>query len=95
MATPPAVVAVGALVVSGLGNGLRVPPLAGLMNRRVPGEIRAETMTVVSSLVLGGGFLALLAAGPAFEHLDIGVVWAAIAAQQTLAALTFARVAAP
>jgi MFS family permease len=94
VASPPAAVAVAALVVSGVGNGLRVPPVTGLTTRRVPHEIRAQTMTVVSSLVLSGGFVALLAAGPALDNLDVGVVWAAIAALQTVAALTFVRVAA-
>jgi MFS family permease len=93
VATPPVGIAAAALALSGLGNGVRVPPVTGLTTSRVPAEIRAQTMTVVSSLVLGGGFVALLLAGPALEHLDVAVVWAAIALLQTLAALTFARVA--
>ena len=91
--TPPVALATAALALSGIGNGVRVPPITGLTLRRVPAEIRAQTMTVVSSLVLGAGFVALLAAGPVLEHLDVRVAWAAIASLQTLAALTFARVA--
>ena len=93
VATPPVALAAGALAFSGIGNGVRVPPLTGLTTRRVPGDVRAQTMTVVNSLVLSAGFVALLAAGPVLEHLDVWVAWAAIASLQTVAALTFARVA--
>jgi MFS family permease len=90
--TSPAVAAV-ALAASGLANGIRVPPIAGLTAQRIPQPIRAETLTVASALVLGAGFLALLAAGPALDNFNIRVVWALIAAMQTLAALIFAAAA--
>ncbi len=80
-----------ALALSGLANGVRVPPIAALTLGRVPPPICAETMTVVSSLVLGTGFLAPLAAGPALEHADPAVAWVGIAAIQSIAALLFAR----
>jgi MFS family permease len=80
-----------ALALSGLANGVRVPPIAALTLERVPPPICAETMTVVSSLVLGTGFLALLAAGPALEHADPALAWVGIATIQSVAALLFAR----
>jgi len=83
------VVAIVALALSGIANGIRVPPIAGLTMRRIPRPIRAETMTAASSLVTGAGFFALLAAGPALESLDIAVVWGVIAALQSAAAAIF------
>ena len=86
-------VALTALGLSGLANGVRVPPIAGLTAGRIPARIRAETLTVAGALVLGAGFFCVLAAGPALAALSIGTVWAAIAAVQTAAALLFARAA--
>ena len=86
-------IAACALATSGIANGLRVPPIAGITMRRVPQRIRAETLTAASSLVLGAGFLALLAAGPALDHLGFLPVWIVIAAIQTTAALIFVRLA--
>jgi MFS family permease len=85
------VVAVVALAISGVANGIRVPPIAALTLRRIPRPIRGEAMTAASSLVIGAGFFALLAAGPALDHFDIAVVWGAIAALQSAAAALFAR----
>ena len=79
--------------LSGLANGVRVPPIAALTLERVPPRICAETMTVAGALVLGAGFLALLAAGPALEHGDPALAWAGIAVIQSVAAVLFARAA--
>jgi fucose permease len=84
-------VAAVALGASGLANGVRVPPISALTLQRVPQRIRAEAMTAASSVVLGAGFLGLLAAGPALEHADPSLAWVGIAAVQSLAALLFAR----
>ena len=83
------VVAIVALALSGIANGIRVPPITGLTMQRIPRPIRAETMTAASSLVTGAGFFALLAAGPALDRLDIAVVWGVIAALQSAAAALF------
>ena len=85
------VVAIVALALSGVANGIRVPPITGLTMQRIPRAIRGETMTAASALVTGAGFFALLAAGPALDSLDIAVVWGVIAALQTAAAALFAR----
>ena len=70
---------------------MRVPPIAALTAARIPAAVRAEMLTLVSSLVLGAGFLALVAAGPALALAGTTGLWVAIAAAQTLAAAQFAR----
>ncbi len=85
MAPSPAI-AITALALSGLGNGIRVPPIVGATTSRIPQPLRAETLTVSSALVLGGGLLALVLIGPALEALGAEVAFGAIAAAQTLAA---------
>ena len=85
------VVAAVALGASGLANGVRVPPISALTLQRVPPRICAETMTVASSVILGTGFVGLLAAGLALEHADPSLAWIGIAGLQTVAAVLFAR----
>jgi MFS family permease len=85
MAPSPAI-AITALALSGLGNGIRVPPIVGATTSRIPQPLRAETLTVSSALVLGGGLLALVLIGPALEGLGAEAAFGAIAAAQTLAA---------
>jgi fucose permease len=91
VATPPVGAAAAALAASGLANGIRNPPVFGLTAEYVPPRTLAETMTAASSIVMGGGFIALLVAGPALDLLDVAVVWGGIALTQTSAALVFAR----
>jgi hypothetical protein len=55
--------------------------------------MRAETLTVSTSVVGTGGLVALLAAGPALQHLGVGTVFTAVAAAQTAAAAIAFRVA--
>ncbi len=92
-AAPAPAVAVAALALSGLGNGIRVPPLFGVMTIRIPAPVRAGTMTVSYSFVFASGFLALLAAGPLLDRVGAAPVFAAVATAQTLAALVVGRVA--
>jgi hypothetical protein len=84
--TPSPGLAIAALLASGVGNGLRVPPIVGVTTTRIPPAMRAETLTVSSAVVLTGGFLALLVVGPALDGLGPEVVFGAIAGFQTLAA---------
>ena len=56
-------------------------------------RVRAETLTVSSALVLGGGFVALLLAGPALESLGAAAVFGGVAATQTAAAALVVRLA--
>ena len=93
VASPPPAVAIGALALSGLGNGVRVPPMTGVIATRIPAPVRAGTMTVAYSLVLASGFLALLAAGPLLERIGPEPVFAGVACAQTVAAVLVARLA--
>jgi predicted MFS family arabinose efflux permease len=83
---PSPAIAITALALSGLGNGIRVPPIVGATTSRVPQPLRAETLTVSSALVLSGGLLGLVLVGPALDSMGTGAVFGAIAAAQTLAA---------
>jgi predicted MFS family arabinose efflux permease len=93
VASPPAAVAIVALAASGLGNGIRVPPMTGVIAGRISAAVRAGTMTVAYSVVLASGFLALVAAGPLLEGPGPAPVFAGVAAAQTLAAALVLRVA--
>jgi MFS family permease len=93
VASPPPAVAIAALGVSGLGNGIRVPPMTGVISARIPAAVRAGTMTVAYSLVLASGFLALLAAGPLLDRVGPEPVFAGVAAAQTVAAALVVRLA--
>jgi hypothetical protein len=86
-------VAIAALGLSGLGNGIRVPPMTGVISARIPAAVRAGTMTVAYSLVLASGFLALLAAGPLLDRVGPEPVFAGVAAAQTVAAALVVRLA--
>jgi MFS family permease len=91
--SPRPAMAITALAVSGVGNGLRVPPIVGVTTSRIPQRLRAETLTVTSAVVLTGGFVALLLAGPALERFGSEPVFGAVAAVQTLAAALVLRLA--
>jgi MFS family permease len=93
VATPVPAVAIVALALSGLGNGVRVPPLYGVITLRIPAAVRAGTMTVSYSFVFASGFVALLAAGPLLGRFGAGPVFAAVATAQTVAAVIVGRLA--
>jgi hypothetical protein len=87
MVTSPAPLwAVVALGFSGLGNGIRVPPIAGVATELIPRALRPETLTVSSALVLGAGFAGLLLTAPAIDILGATAVFGALAAVQSVAA---------
>jgi MFS family permease len=93
VAAPPPAVAIAALAASGLGNGIRVPPMTGVVAERIPAAVRAGTMTVAWSLVLASGFLALVVAGPVLDRAGPEPIFAAVAAAQTAAAALVGRMA--
>lgn len=101
MVTSPAPLwAIAALGLSGLGNGIRVPPIAGVATELIPRALRPETLTVSSALVLGAGFVGLLLTAPAIGILGATAVFGALAAVQSVAAgliwwLSRRRVARP
>ena len=86
IASPLPALAVAAMALSGLGNGIRVPPIAGVATQLIPRAHRAETLTVSSSLILGGGFGALLLTAPALGLFGPTAVFGGLAATQTVAA---------
>jgi MFS family permease len=91
--SPGPAAALTALAISGVGNGLRVPPIIGVTTSRIPQRLRTETLTVSSAVVLTGGFVALLLAGPALERFGPEPVFGAVAAAQTLAAALVLKLA--
>lgn len=86
IASPAPAWAVAALGLSGLGNGIRVPPIAGVATELIPKALRPETLTVSSALVLGAGFAGLLLTAPAISVAGATAVFGALAAVQSVAA---------
>jgi predicted MFS family arabinose efflux permease len=80
-------VLVGALVLSGLGNGIANPTLHATLTLRPPPPVRAQVISALFTASTIGGPLALLAAGPAFTTLGVREVLAAAAAAQLMAML--------
>jgi len=60
---------------------------------RIPAALRAGTLTVVASVVLASGFVALMAAGPLLDRTGPEAVFAGVAAAQTVAAALVVRLA--
>ena len=90
-ASPSPAVAVAALGASGLGNGVRVPPMAALIAAHIPPALRPQTMTASTAITLSGGFVAVLAAGPVLERAGPAAAFAGVAAVQTVAAALLLR----
>jgi MFS family permease len=86
----PAVVVFVPLVVAGVGNGLRNPPLAAIRLLRVPAVLRPKTSTASSTLATLGGAVALGGVGVVLRALGLAPVFALIAAISTISALAFA-----
>ena len=84
---PPAA-AIGALALSGLGNGFRVPAMQALAMLRTPAALRQQSGAASSSLAMLGGAVALLAAGPALEGLGVHATFAGVATLSSVAAAT-------
>lgn len=89
----PVPAAVAVLVVSGLANGLRVPPLRTVVTRRIPLPMRVQVLAAETSLPFAAGLLAVAAAGPTAEAFGVSVLLALCAAIATAGALGFAVVA--
>ena len=78
------------LVVAGLGNGLRNPPLATVRLLRVPAALRPKTSTASGTLATLGGAVALGGVGVALRAVGLAPVFGLIAAISTISALAFA-----
>jgi MFS family permease len=90
----PAPAAVGVLFVSGLSNGIRVPPFRAMVILRIPPSLRVQTISAETTLPFAAGLLALLVAGPAMQAFGVTPVLAATAAAATAGAAGFAVTAA-
>ena len=94
----PAAALSGALVVSGLANGLVNPSLHTIMTLRVPSSLRPTVMTVMMLVWAGTNPLGVFGAGPVLDAAGPEPVLVAFAAVQTvmmaLIAVTAARAAA-
>lgn len=89
----PAPAAAAILLVSGLANGLRVPPLRTVITRHIPQLMRVQVLAAETSLPFAAGLIAVAAAGPTAEALGVSALLAVCAAIATTGAVSFAVVA--
>jgi MFS family permease len=80
----PAWAAVGALLASGLGNGLINPSLHSITTLRIPVALRASVMSSLMSLHMVAMPIGILGAGPLLDAFGVEPVFAACAALQTV-----------
>jgi MFS family permease len=85
---PPLAVAT-LLLISGMGNGLRNPPVMAAVTLRMPKAQRPQAMTAFSSAASAGSLISLAATGIAVEMAGLTAVFAAIAGISTASALSF------
>jgi MFS family permease len=95
VASVPAPATVAALLLAGLANGIRVPPLRAVTMLRMPPPLRVPAMTAETMLLTAAGLVALAVAAPAVERLGVTPVLAGVAAAATTAAGWFAVATAP
>ena len=77
------------LLLAGIGNGIRNPPLASVRILRVPVALRPQALTTSGTLAWLGGAVALAGVGAMLRTLGLGGVFAIIAAISTASALAF------
>jgi MFS family permease len=87
----PVGILAAALVISGVGNGVRNPPTTAVILARVPASLRPQLFAAASALATLGGFVALIATGPSLETLGIKPTFALIAALSSIGTLLFLR----
>ncbi|MGW2490892.1 MFS transporter [Streptomyces sp. NPDC001606] len=78
------------LAVAGLLNGVSSAPVAAVRALRVPAAVRAETLTVATTLALTGAAAGWLVSGSTVQGLGLHGVFLGLAAAQTAAALLHA-----
>jgi MFS family permease len=81
------------LILAGIGNGVRNPPLATIRVLWVPAALRPQTLTAGGTLAILGGAISLGVIGIALRVVGITPVFALIAAISTASAISFAVVA--
>ena len=85
----PAAAVFAPLLLAGIGNGVRNPPLASIRILRVPASLRPQTLTASGTLAWLGGAVALAGIGTALRALGLVAVFAIIAAISTTSAIAF------
>jgi predicted MFS family arabinose efflux permease len=85
----PVAAVMAILVLSGLANGLRVPPLRTVITRRIPQTLRVQALAAETALPFSAGLLAVVLAGPAAQAFGVSVLLAACASVATAGAVGF------
>jgi len=80
---PPAPLAIGALFVSGLANGLINPSLHAIVTLRIPAALRGTVMTSLMTLYSLAMPIAFVGTGPSLDAFGLDPVFAVAAAVQT------------
>lgn len=81
------------LILAGIGNGLRNPPLTAIRVLSVPVALRPQALTAGGTLSMLGGAVSLGGIGAALRVFGLAPVFALIAAVSTASAVSFAVVA--
>jgi MFS family permease len=89
----PAAALFAPLVLSGICNGLRNPPLSAIRVLSVPPPLRPQTSAASSTIATLGGALALAIIGSLIRQAGLTAVFALIAAISTAGAFAFAGAA--
>lgn len=77
------------LVLLGLANGLVNGPSFAIRLARIPVEVRARALAVMTAGTMLGATVGLALAGPAFEAFSTGIVFTAMAGLQVVSATMF------
>jgi MFS family permease len=85
----PLALLAAALVVSGIGNGVRNPPTIAVTLARVPRSLRTQVFAAANALGHGGGLMMLIVTGPAIETVGLRPTFAIIAALSSAGTLVF------
>ena len=86
----PAVVLVAAMAAAGLANGLVNAPIHAILQLRTPRHLRTKVYSVLITATSVIGPLALVATGPALEHVGIDETLAVVVGVDTVAVVAFA-----
>jgi MFS family permease len=86
----PPVVLVAAMAAAGLANGLVNAPIHAILQLRTPRHLRTKVYSVLITATSVLGPLALVATGPALEHVGVHQTLAIVVAVDSVAVVAFA-----
>lgn len=86
----PAVVLVAAMAAAGLANGLVNAPIHAILQLRTPRHLRTKVYSVLITATAVIGPLALVATGPALEHVGVDETLAVVVGVDSVAVVAFA-----